>query len=75
MVPPHEDMLETEPYLENYNMSGEMDYKGSIYYYQGQYLCSYMPNYNNMLGYTPRPTVVTGGHTNIPIPLSDMNCL
>lgn len=52
MVPPHEDMLETEPYLENYNMSGQMDYKGSIYYYQGQYLCSYMPNYSNMLGYT-----------------------
>ena len=52
MVPPHEDMLETEPNVGNYNMSGEMDYKGSRYYYNGQHLYSYIANYNNILGYT-----------------------
>ena len=52
MVAPKDDMYETEPNVGNYNMSGEMDYKGSHYYYNGQYLYSYIANYNNILGYT-----------------------
>lgn len=52
MVPPKDDMYETEPNVGNYNMSGEMDYKGSRYYYNGQYLYRYIANYNNILGYT-----------------------
>ena len=52
MVAPKADMYDTEPNVGNYNMSGEMDYKGSRYYYHGQRLYSYIANYNNILGYT-----------------------
>ena len=52
MVAPKDDMYETKPYDEQHNMSGQMQYKGSTYYYHGQYLCSFIPNYDNILGFT-----------------------